>query len=245
MVPDDLWCPGHDEDPGRQRPAGVLPAPRPLAAPGPRPGCRAGRTRGSAGSPRRSSRSRSSTSKPAVAEPVASPRRGRRPRTPGAPCAPGRTAPRRRRAARRRPSPSSSYARNQAPPRAAQRPRASRPRSARARRRRRPARGVLAAGRAGDLDVVQRSSPTPCRPRRRDGTAARRRAGPLRVRRPQPPLELLLEAAAEVVGQRLERRPRAGAGDPGEHRVLALEDVQVRRLPGVDRRSRGRAGRRR
>ena len=35
--------------------------------------------------------------------------------------------------------------------------------------------------------------------------------------------------------QRLQRGPRAGAGHPGEDRVGAGQDVQVRRLPGVDR----------
>ena len=54
------------------------------------------------------------------------------------------------------------------------------------------------------------------------------------VRRAQPSPELVLEAGAQVVGQRLQGRPRPGAGDPGEDRVLAGEDVQVGRLPRVD-----------
>ena len=93
--------------------------------------------------------------------------------------------------------------------------------------------GVLAAGRAGDLDVVEGIMRTVAPPRRSDGTAAppARRAG--RVRRPEPPLELLLEAGPQVVGQRLQGRPRAGAGDPGEDGVLALEHVEVGRLPRV------------
>ena len=55
-----------------------------------------------------------------------------------------------------------------------------------------------------------------------------------RVRRPEPPLELLLEAGPQVVGQGLQGRPRAGAGDPREDGILALEHVEVGRLPGVD-----------
>ncbi len=54
------------------------------------------------------------------------------------------------------------------------------------------------------------------------------------VRRAQPSLELVLEARAQVVGQRLQGRARPGAGDPGEDGVLAGEDVQVGRLPRVD-----------
>ena len=41
----------------------------------------------------------------------------------------------------------------------------------------------------------------------------------LGVGRAQPALELRLEGRSQVVGQRLQGRPRAGAGDPGEDRV--------------------------
>ena len=46
----------------------------------------------------------------------------------------------------------------------------------------------------------------------------------------------------QVVGQRLEGRARAGAGDPGEDGVGAGQHVEVRRLPGVDAAAEGREG---
>ena len=80
-------------------------------------------------------------------------------------------------------------------------------------------------------------APAPTTKTRRNGSTT-----PCVVRRGRPPaaarLNSRLERGAQVVGQRLQRRPGAGAGDPGEDRVRAGEHVQVRRLPGVDRRSR-------
>ena len=79
---------------------------------------------------------------------------------------------------------------------------------------------------------LQPPSLTAAPPRTPAGTAARHHAR-VRVRRPQTPLELVLEPRSQGVVQRLQGRPRAGAADPGEHRVLAAQHVQVGRLPGV------------
>ena len=94
---------------------------------------------------------------------------------------------------------------------------------------------VLAAARAGDLHVVEphagvraaakirrKGSTTPCSC---GGYAARSRR-----------LELLgRSGSSRSVGQRLQHRSGAGGGDPGEDGVLALQDVEVGRLPGIDR----------
>src|SRR3712207_696684 len=54
------------------------------------------------------------------------------------------------------------------------------------------------------------------------------------VRRAEPPPELGLELLAEPLGKGLQGGPGAGAADPGEDRVLALEHVEVGGLPRVD-----------
>ena len=81
--------------------------------------------------------------------------------------------------------------------------------------------------------------PAPARRRRSGGRAARRRTAvagtPPRSRR----LNSSSNCSRSAVRQRLQRRPRAGAGDPGEDGVVALQHVQVRRLPDVDRTARG------
>ena len=157
---------------------------------------------------------------------------------PGAPCGPGGTGPRPRRGSRRR---AARRRRNQAPPRAREvgglldlgHARARRRRTAGRRPRRRAGRRP---GRGGA------SCAPPARPtktRRNGSTTPYSRS---RVGRAQPALELRLELAA--AGRRAAPAASGRAPVP-ETQVktgsVAGQHVQVRRLPGVDRRSRAAA----